>query len=158
MDYTTKIGDRPTQAHINYQCPCGCVAGLTFDQAEGSEHLGMCCCGRLLWLGPAAHEVVTRSFREGIEYLVDRGTVTLPWGDDVPSALAIPVEQLAVERKKRAAGEVLTKVTDPVCRMMIYPKDAVATSVYLDETHYFCAESCKTRFDADPTRYITAAI
>jgi len=153
MQYTTRVGDHADQAHVNYQCPCGCVAGLTYDRATGAEHLGRCCCGRLLWVGPAANKVVTESFREGVKYLVDRGTVTLPWGEEIPSALAVPVEQLAIEREIGASGQTLAKVTDPVCRMMIYPQDAAATSVYNGEAYYFCAESCKARFDADPSRY-----
>ena len=44
-------------------------------------------------------------------------------------------------------------VTDPVCKMTIDEKKAVATSEYKGTTYYFCAQVCKTKFDADPAKY-----
>jgi YHS domain-containing protein len=38
--------------------------------------------------------------------------------------------------------------------MMIEPASAAGTSVYKGETYYFCAVSCKQKFDADPTQYV----
>jgi Cu+-exporting ATPase len=46
-------------------------------------------------------------------------------------------------------------VVDPVCGMTIDPSDAAGTSQYNGETIYFCNPHCKTKFDADPERYIT---
>jgi Cu+-exporting ATPase len=51
------------------------------------------------------------------------------------------------------AGEVL----DPVCGMTIDPADAAGTSVWNGRTIYFCAESCKERFDADPASFAPGA-
>jgi YHS domain-containing protein len=107
-------------------------------------------------VGESANVVVTKSFRDGVTYLVDRGIVRLPWGEEVAAALAVPVDQLAIERQKTAAGRVLTKVTDPVCRMMIYPEDAVATIEHEGTTYHFCAQSCRDRFEVDPERYLAA--
>jgi Cu+-exporting ATPase len=45
-------------------------------------------------------------------------------------------------------------VKDPVCGMMIEEKDAAGKSEYQGQTYYFCAHSCKTRFDENPQRYI----
>src|SRR5688572_18630394 len=115
MDYATRIGDRTSQAHVNYQCPCGCVAGLTYDRDEGSEHLGMCCCGRLLWVGPHAASVVKSHFKKDQAYEVDQGSVVMPWGETQPAALAVPLRALAEEKAKIDAGKVPTKVVDPVC-------------------------------------------
>ncbi|MEW6569759.1 MAG: heavy metal translocating P-type ATPase [Nitrospirota bacterium] len=42
------------------------------------------------------------------------------------------------------------KVTDPVCKMTIEEKDAVATSAYQGKTYYFCSAVCKEEFDKDP--------
>jgi Cu+-exporting ATPase len=50
-----------------------------------------------------------------------------------------------------------TRVKDPVCGMTIDPQRAAGSSVYEGVTYYFCATSCKTRFDADPKRYAGAA-
>src|SRR5262245_40328108 len=118
MNYTTKIGDRASQAHINYQCPCGCVAGLTYDRETGPEHLGMCCCGRLLWVGPQAQAVVRTHFNKEREYQLDPGLVVLPWGEEQQAALAEPLDAIANEKAKRDSGKVPTKVIDPVCGMM----------------------------------------
>ena len=46
---------------------------------------------------------------------------------------------------------------DPVCRMDVDPKTAAAQSSYKGEVIYFCAIGCKTKFDADPGRYLPAS-
>ncbi len=48
----------------------------------------------------------------------------------------------------------MEKVQDPVCKMMIEPKEAVATSEYEGQTYYFCARGCKVAFDKDPEKYL----
>ena len=154
MQYRTRIGERDTQAHINYHCPCGCEAGLLYDRHRGPEHLGMCCCGRLLWVGTDAVAVVSEHYRSGLEYELETGMVTLPWNEKVQVTLATPTEALAVEKAKHEAGKTPRKVTDPVCRMMIDPDTAVATSTYQGSTYYFCSSGCRARFDKNPGQYV----
>jgi YHS domain-containing protein len=48
------------------------------------------------------------------------------------------------------------KVTDPVCKMTIEDKDAVAKSVYKNVTYYFCSNGCKANFDKNPEKYVTS--
>ena len=91
MKYTTRPGEDPGEAHVNYECPCGCIAGLIYERKSGARHLGQCCCGRLLWLGPDAGPVVERNFDATLTYEVELDRVTLPWGDEVLAALAVPV-------------------------------------------------------------------
>ena len=43
--------------------------------------------------------------------------------------------------------------TDPVCKMQVEEKTAVAKSEYNGKTYYFCAQGCKKEFDANPTKY-----
>jgi Cu+-exporting ATPase len=43
---------------------------------------------------------------------------------------------------------------DPVCNMDVDPKRAAAQSSYKGEVIYFCAIGCKTKFDADPEKYL----
>ena len=50
------------------------------------------------------------------------------------------------------------KVTDPVCKMTIEDKDAVATSAYKGATYYFCSKPCKDDFDKNPEAFITGQI
>ncbi|GFP41907.1 P-type Cu+ transporter, partial [Candidatus Hakubella thermalkaliphila] len=47
------------------------------------------------------------------------------------------------------------KVTDPVCKMVIDDKDAVATSTYKGITYYFCSKACKEDFDKNPESFIS---
>lgn len=43
---------------------------------------------------------------------------------------------------------------DPVCGMQVDEKMAIATSVYQEQTYYFCAKACKTAFDREPEKYL----
>ncbi|MEQ1573009.1 MAG: heavy metal translocating P-type ATPase [Vicinamibacterales bacterium] len=44
---------------------------------------------------------------------------------------------------------------DVVCGMQVDPARAAGSSEYEGRTYYFCAKGCKSRFDADPTRFLT---
>lgn len=44
---------------------------------------------------------------------------------------------------------------DPVCGMMVDEKTAAGKSDYEGKTYYFCAAICKTKFDADPQKYVS---
>ncbi|MEW6739617.1 MAG: heavy metal translocating P-type ATPase [Nitrospirota bacterium] len=46
------------------------------------------------------------------------------------------------------------KVVDPVCKMTIEDKDAVATSVYKGITYHFCSKACKEDFDENPESFV----
>ena len=46
------------------------------------------------------------------------------------------------------------QVIDPVCKMTIEDKDAVATSLYKGTTYYFCSMPCKEDFDKDPESFL----
>jgi hypothetical protein len=93
MQYTTRLGDKPTEAHVNYKCPCGCTAGLIYDRESGSTELGQCCCGRLLWVGDDGEARVRASFDSQVEYTLARDRITLPWGEEAWTVLAVPREQ-----------------------------------------------------------------
>lgn len=49
------------------------------------------------------------------------------------------------------------KVVDPVCKMTIDSERAAATSEYQGQIIYFCAKSCKAKFDAVPEKYAPPA-
>jgi len=48
-------------------------------------------------------------------------------------------------------------VKDPVCGMTVDPATARHTSKHGGTAHYFCSAGCKTKFDADPDRYLRPA-
>lgn len=43
---------------------------------------------------------------------------------------------------------------DVVCGMQVDPAKAAGSSQYEGKTYYFCATSCKTKFDANPKQYV----
>jgi P-type Cu+ transporter len=45
-------------------------------------------------------------------------------------------------------------VRDPVCGMEVDPARAAATSEHAGTQYFFCCPRCKTKFDADPERYL----
>lgn len=45
------------------------------------------------------------------------------------------------------------KEKDPVCGMMVDPKNAQFHSVYDHKHFYFCSEHCKKQFDEKPADY-----
>ncbi|MGH9948369.1 MAG: heavy metal translocating P-type ATPase [Pyrinomonadaceae bacterium] len=45
---------------------------------------------------------------------------------------------------------------DPVCKMIVTPESAAATFDHNGKTYYFCAVGCKTKFAADPDKYLSA--
>ena len=51
-----------------------------------------------------------------------------------------------------AADAVVTEV-DPVCGMKVLPEKATASVEHAGRTWYFCSQSCKTKFEADPHQY-----
>src|SRR6185369_435049 len=46
---------------------------------------------------------------------------------------------------------------DPVCGMTVAPERAAGTSEYAGTTYYFCAKSCKEKFDSNPIAYLAPA-
>ncbi len=46
---------------------------------------------------------------------------------------------------------------DPVCKMTVTPESAAASYDLEDTTFYFCMPGCKTRFAADPHKYLSAS-
>lgn len=155
MEYTTRIGKDPKSAHVNYQCPCGCVGGVIYRAELPLNKAGACCCGRMLWVGDDAEARLKLHLDGSLEYVWELDTVTLPWGVVAPTALARPTEAVhggnALKEDEPASEK---PVKDLVCGMMIDPSRAAATSEYKGETYYFCATVCKTKFDSDPKQFV----
>ena len=43
---------------------------------------------------------------------------------------------------------------DPVCGMEVDAEKAAASTIYRDETYYFCNARCKERFQAEPEKFL----
>ncbi|MFO0987834.1 MAG: heavy metal translocating P-type ATPase [Alphaproteobacteria bacterium] len=63
---------------------------------------------------------------------------------------AYPARHLA----KHAAA---AKATDPVCGMSVDTDTAKHTAAHVGKTYYFCCAGCRTKFEADPGRYLAKA-
>ncbi len=50
--------------------------------------------------------------------------------------------------------ELLPLVHDPVCKMRISPKTASFSTTIGDETYFFCASGCHTKFLKDQKKYV----
>jgi YHS domain-containing protein len=44
--------------------------------------------------------------------------------------------------------------TDPVCGMKVTPEEAAGDTTYKGTRIFFCAESCRKTFDADPEKFM----
>ena len=47
--------------------------------------------------------------------------------------------------------------TDPVCGMSVDPAAAAHSHTHAGTTYYFCCAGCRSKFEADPQRYLAAA-
>ena len=54
----------------------------------------------------------------------------------------------------RAPAAEAAMVKDPVCRMTVNPQEALHRAAYEGQTYYFCCAGCRTKFTADPQRYL----
>jgi Cu+-exporting ATPase len=66
------------------------------------------------------------------------------------AALAAAPAIAAIDQSEQTAK-------DPVCGMTVKVADAKYTSTVDGKTYYFCAESCKKKFDKEPARYVKPA-
>jgi YHS domain-containing protein len=57
-----------------------------------------------------------------------------------------------VGNRNRRGGFIMA--IDPVCKMTVDEKKAVATSEYKGKKYYFCAVGCKKTFDANPEKHL----
>ncbi len=78
-------------ANVNYDCYCGCDAGFALDRAQADPAPESCCCGNLILVGPAAAARLTSRLEPPAAYRVEVEQVTMPWGQPVDVAIAIPL-------------------------------------------------------------------
>ena len=55
------------------------------------------------------------------------------------------------------AAEAKSTVKDPVCGMTVDPHTARHRAEHAGRTYYFCGARCRTKFEADPARYLGPA-
>ncbi len=74
------------------------------------------------------------------------------------SSVSVVTNSLRLKRwapsSTRPAGRETAMAVDPVCKMTVEPARAAAQSSYQGQTYYFCAVSCKQKFDREPQKYL----
>ena len=63
-----------------------------------------------------------------------------------------PDPRIDFERTEEERPRVLAR--DPVCGMDVDPEGAPAKSIYRGIPYFFCTQSCRSEFDANPTQYV----
>jgi Cu+-exporting ATPase len=56
--------------------------------------------------------------------------------------------------KQAAPAAQATEAIDPVCGMKVKPEKAAASYEYKGKTYYFCCAGCRTKFEADPEKFV----
>lgn len=56
----------------------------------------------------------------------------------------------------RPSSHSTTTVKDPVCGMTVDPATSKHRATYQGTTYYFCSDGCRTKFMADPAKYVVA--
>jgi len=79
-------------ANVNYDCYCGCDAGFALDRSQADQPTESCCCGNHILVGTNAGERIIGKLDDPSAYRVDVQTATMPWGQPLQVAVAIPVE------------------------------------------------------------------
>lgn len=97
-----------------------------------------------------------------------------PAGPDIlaetPAEVALAAVAGLVRAHRQATGQPQTNLTstdipssltapyiNPVCLRVIDPATALHTVSMAGTVHYFCCNGCKTKFDADPEKYLEIA-
>jgi Cu+-exporting ATPase len=79
------------------------------------------------------------------------GYVESPWREIFRKATGCHPTPWSCVIGERSEGNM---ERDVVCGMQVDPAKAAATSEYNGRTYYFCAKVCKTKFDAEPQKYV----
>ena len=89
---TFRVEKTDAGANVNYDCYCGCDAGFALDRSNADPALESCCCGNQILVGAGAGARITSKLDAPDRYRVDVQTITMPWGQPLEVALAIPLE------------------------------------------------------------------
>ena len=82
---------------------------------------------------------------------LDLGPATQP-----EIAVAILAELVAWRHTRGTSESVLAEAVDPVCGMTVAVGSGEAPVVHEGVSYHFCSAGCRSRFEAEPSRYVTA--
>ena len=87
---TYRVTRTDVGADVNYACPCSCEAGFALDRSRSEQDPESCCCGRQILVGRDAATRLRRALGEDEPFRYDTQSLTMPWGQPVEAAQAIP--------------------------------------------------------------------
>jgi xanthine dehydrogenase accessory factor len=70
-------------------------------------------------------------------------------------AVAVLAELVAWRHSRTVVPAVPDVAVDPVCGMEVAVGAAKETTIHEGTTYYFCGAGCRSRFEADPARYLS---
>ena len=88
---TFRVEKTDAGANVNYDCYCGCDAGFALDRSQADQPLESCCCGNQILVGAGAGARIASKLDTPDAYHLDIQSVTMPWGQPLEVALAIPL-------------------------------------------------------------------
>ena len=71
-------------------------------------------------------------------------------------AVAILAELVAWRHARAGVPSVLLEAVDPICGMTVVVEAAGDAVIFDGVSYYFCSSGCRSRFEADPARYVPA--
>jgi Cu+-exporting ATPase len=74
-----------------------------------------------------------------------------------PWAALFPADEAPARREERVEAESSGKAWDPVCGMSVDPATAKNHATHAGQGYFFCSAGCRTKFVADPERYLSPA-
>ena len=91
MPQYLKIERTEAGADVTYSCPCGSTTEVFHLDRSQPEQTPHSCCGHHTLVGPNAAERLRVRLGGGVDgYHIDVQTVTMPWGQPVEAAQAVP--------------------------------------------------------------------
>ena len=63
-----------------------------------------------------------------------------------------------MERLARTSKATTKAPVDPVCGMTVVPGQTKLVTIYKGHSYWFCAESCRKAFEANPQKYLEPRI
>jgi xanthine dehydrogenase accessory factor len=82
---------------------------------------------------------------------LDLGPATQP-----EIAVAVLAELVAWRHHRIPTAAAPAAAVDPVCGMEVAATESTEMATYAGETYFFCCSGCRTRFEAEPERFLSA--
>ena len=70
------------------------------------------------------------------------------------AAMIMPATAITIIADSSPPADDTVRVLDPVCGMKVDPATSKHRFDYRGETFHFCSAGCRTKFEADPKKYL----